>query len=505
MKAITLEEYQKTLENYSNMTKTNSKGIITYVTPEFCKLLGYTQEELIGQSHNIIRHPDTKEEEFQRMWKTILAKKTYSSTIKNLTKPGETLYLKTFIYPILDKNSEIEGFISTRFNITKQILQEQEEERKEKELLESNRRLTMAQKIAKLGYWTLHFKDNTLEWSEQIFDIFEIDQDKFGASYEAFLNLVHPDDKELVNQTFQKSVEEKTPYNIVHRLLMPDGRIKWVEENGETNYDEEGNPICTLGLVQDITKRYENELKIKEQEKTLQFKSKMETMGEMIEMVAHQWRQPLSIITTIASGMKLNLTYKDKIEKDKLIEHSEQICETAHHLSSTIDDFRYFFKNSSEKSFDLKQTVLKTVGFLNLDVDVQKNLVLSLESIEHFGLENQMIHVLMNILSNAKYQLEQDKRIKGVIKITLFEKEQQVYLEITDSGGGIPDDIIDNVFVNRFTTKDEGSGLGLSMSKDMIENSFNGQITASNVTFEYTDETYKGAKFLITFPLLNKQ
>jgi PAS domain S-box-containing protein len=113
--------------------------------------------------------------------------------------------------------------------------------------------LAEAQKTARLGSWELDKVSNRLGWSDEVYRIFEIDRDRFGASYEAFLEAVHPEDRKAVNDAYIKSVADRVPYRMVHRLVMPDGRIKWVEERCNTSYDDAGRPLRSMGTVQDIT------------------------------------------------------------------------------------------------------------------------------------------------------------------------------------------------------------------------------------------------------------
>lgn len=131
-------------------------------------------------------------------------------------------------------------------------------------LLQASENLKMAQQIAQIGSWRLHHGSNELIWSDEIYRIFEIDQNTFGASYEAFLNAIHPEDRERVNHTFTQAVENKQPYEIDHRLLMPDGRIKYVHERGQTTYDTLGNPNLSFGTVQDITSKVETDKSLKQ-------------------------------------------------------------------------------------------------------------------------------------------------------------------------------------------------------------------------------------------------
>jgi diguanylate cyclase (GGDEF)-like protein/PAS domain S-box-containing protein len=134
----------------------------------------------------------------------------------------------------------------------------------ENSLRTTKRDLNEAQHIAKIGSWTLDLVNKQLQWSDETYRIFEIEPDIFGSTYEAFINVIHPEDRERINQIYQDSVENKSPYQIVHRLLMSDGRVKWVEEHGETQYNSEGKPLRTVGTVQDITETHLVSTQLKE-------------------------------------------------------------------------------------------------------------------------------------------------------------------------------------------------------------------------------------------------
>jgi len=139
----------------------------------------------------------------------------------------------------------------------------------ERALEESQERHREAQRIAHIGHWSLDLLKNKLIWSNEVYRIFEIDSPKFSVSYEAFLNLIYPDDREFVNKAYTDSVKNRIPYNIVHRLLMKDGRIKYVNERCETFYDENGNPLRSIGTVQDVTKQKKAEELLKTHTKDL--------------------------------------------------------------------------------------------------------------------------------------------------------------------------------------------------------------------------------------------
>jgi PAS domain S-box-containing protein len=148
---------------------------------------------------------------------------------------------------------------------------ETEKKRQEtlKALRESQENLKKAQEIAKLGSWQLEIESDTLTWSDEVFHIFEIDPGKLQSTYEAFLNASHPDDRAMINKAYTDSLQNKIPYEIDHRLLMNDGRIKFVHESCSNYYDKNGKPIRSFGTVQDITERKLKEKVIQESEMRL--------------------------------------------------------------------------------------------------------------------------------------------------------------------------------------------------------------------------------------------
>ncbi|MBW2408123.1 MAG: sigma 54-interacting transcriptional regulator [Deltaproteobacteria bacterium] len=128
-----------------------------------------------------------------------------------------------------------------------------------KAIQRSEERLKEAERIAKIGHWELDLLSNTLYWSDEIYRIFDLDPQEFGANYEAFLDAVHPEDRKTVDKAFTDSIKKRTGYDIVHRLLLKNGTLKYVHEKCRTLYDENGKPLRSLGTVQDITHQKRDE------------------------------------------------------------------------------------------------------------------------------------------------------------------------------------------------------------------------------------------------------
>lgn len=141
------------------------------------------------------------------------------------------------------------------------------------QILAQNRKLSRAQATARLGSWDLDLLANQLNWSDEVFRIFEIDPTRFSASYEIFLAVVHPEDREVVNHAYKNSLITRKPYGLEHRLLMSDGRIKWVFEQCDTVFNEEGTPLHSTGTVQDISERKQVEQDLRLSQHTIDHSS----------------------------------------------------------------------------------------------------------------------------------------------------------------------------------------------------------------------------------------
>ena len=267
--------------------------------------------------------------------------------------------------------------------------------------------------------------------------------------------------------------------------------------------------------LDDFNQTLHNKVKIeiekqREKENLLIQQSKLAALGEMIGNIAHQWRQPLSLISTIASGIKVQVEFGLFNEKD-VIPDMDNIIKQTTYLSDTIDDFRNFIKNSNEKGEVLISNVIqKALSILNASI-VNNNIVIILstkEDINILGYENQLIQALINILNNAKDALKENVKNSENKLIFIETKNIQngLVLNIKDNAGGIPENVIGKIFEPYFTTKHKsiGTGIGLSITDQIITKHHNANITASNETYEYEGKTYTGACFTITFNTLKE-
>ncbi len=246
---------------------------------------------------------------------------------------------------------------------------------------------------------------------------------------------------------------------------------------------------------------------IKRKEELLIEQTKLAAMGEMIGNIAHQWRQPLNVISITASNAKIKKEL-GILEDNLLFESLKKIMDTTEHLSQTIDVFREFLNKDKEKNiFNLSDNINKSLAIIDtmLKKDfivVEKNLD---DEINLFNYSNELNQALINILNNARDALisNLNKKDKKIIIIRTSKNETSAYIEITDNAGGIKDTIIGKIFEPYFTTKHKyhGTGLGLYMTQKIIQMSMQGKIEVVNKNFIHNNLECKGASFKIELPL----
>ena len=228
--------------------------IIQQANPQMVKISGYTQDDLIGQSTRMLY---ANEELYKQVGREESSQLNDAGTFALDTivqkKDGTKIDVRLQSSPI-DKDDPSGGEIATITDLT-------ELKNIERVLQLSESRLNEAQKVARVGSWELDLSKNVLYWSDEIYRIFGLHSDHLEITFELFLDIVHPDDRESVQRAYADHLENKRPYDIEHRLLLKDGMIKHVHEKCQTEYDSDGNALRSLGTVQDITIR-----KIAEQE-----------------------------------------------------------------------------------------------------------------------------------------------------------------------------------------------------------------------------------------------
>ena len=234
-------------------------------------------------------------------------------------------------------------------------------------------------------------------------------------------------------------------------------------------------------------------------------KEKYALLGEMFENIIHQFKQPLNAISTEATGIKFQHEM-DMISNEAMYESLDNITERTKYLAQTIDDFRDFLKEDKEKIiFKLLSNILKIESIVKPILDskgIKLYKFFDDESTEINGFAREFSQVLINIINNAKDAILSKNLDEKIIKIDVTNTQNNIEINIHDNAQGIPEDIINNIFDDHFTTKEDdgGTGIGLTMSKKIIEEHFEGSLLASNTQFILNEKSYYGACFTIIIP-----
>ncbi len=324
-----------------------------------------------------------------------------------------------------------------------------------------------------------------------------------------------------ISKFFKKNFNVDNIESFESQRLTRDGRLLDVWLTVTTLVDGAGNPTAVATSARDITKRkyVEKTLKAKqneieelnsnlekrveeELEKSRQkdlvmiHQSRLAAMGEMIGLIAHQWRQPLNALHLLLFNIK-EFYKENRLDEKALDNFISTGVKLTSQMTSTIDDFRAFYRpNKKKELFSINDVIRDSVSLLDASFKyVNISVILSEESqLNAFGFPNEFSQVVLNILGNAKDAIL-DSGSHGKIKIDISRITSMGVIKISDNGGGIPDDILNVIFEPYFTTKEQGrgTGVGLYMSKMIIERHMDGHIDVKNVD--------GGAEFQVTVPI----
>ncbi len=332
------------------------------------------------------------------------------------------------------------------------------------------------------------FKDNSVVDCNKIaIELFN-KQMKYELINKSFNDLIHNKNRDILN--------EKEPFET--NLIREDGsEFNAIINIKDTSLNNQIFKIVTIVDIEDL-KRKEN---------LMAEQTKLAAMGEMLGNIAHQWRQPLNIISMSSSNLKLKNDIGE-LCSSTLSESLSLILRTTNHLSDTIDTFNDFLKTDKEKSFfNINENIKNSISlvdsfFKNFNIDIILDLE---EGIFINSLANEFSQAFINILNNAKDAIVLNLKDNeyGLIKIKTKKIDNFIEISILDNAKGIKKDILNKIFEPYFTTKHkyQGTGLGLYMTRKIINSSMGGEITVQNKKFVHNQKKYEGAEFKIKIPI----
>jgi PAS domain S-box-containing protein len=378
-----------------------------------------------------------------------------------------------------------------------------ERKRAQEVIQKSEERLREAQKVAQMGCWELDLTTNALIWSDEVYRIFNINPQEFTGTYKAFLDRIHPNDREFVNKAFAESVNNHTSYDIVHRFLLKDGTLKYVNERCKTFYDETGKPIRSVGTVQDITERVQSRKKIEEALEKAKQGERVKTL--FMANMSHEVRTPLNgilgFLELIEAQTRHLLDEEQQGFFDLIRNNGNRLMRT---VSEILDISQIEAGTYKGRMHDINLVPLVSMVVREYRMHArQKNLKLEyisdLETAIIYADEYGVFQAISNLLDNAIKYTE-----KGCVTLSLMKKAKHFILTIQDTGIGMSQEYLDRMFEvfsqesEGYTKKYQGIGLGMAIGKrhldmnnvDLTVESTKGAGTVFTLTFQEAEDTF---------------
>jgi len=470
-----------------------------WMSPKFWETFGYNyknKKHLVSEWKDIIFKEDF-ELAMQEVNKHLLdAKYPYDLIVRYKHKKGHTIWIRCRGIAIRDKNNKPIRMLGSHTNIT--IQKESENKYLEnacflKAILDSSLDGIMA------------FESIKNKKTNEILDF------RIKSVNQNACKIINLKEEELLNQ----KLKDVLPGNFISLNTLNGSSLfeiyKEVVETGisktmEFYFEYDGIKdwflnktvkfkdgfVCTFSVISDLKKtqfdlekRIQKEIsKRREQEEIINQQFKLASMGELINSIAHNWRQPLNNISLLVASLDVRLDINKKIDKFFIKSCIEKINPQIKYMSQTIDDFRDFFKKEENKTtFNLNKLIRKTLSLIspvlennNIRYEISCN-----NGIEIYSMSGQLQQAILNIVNNSKDELINKKTKNPYIYINIEEEQSLIRIDILDNAGGIDNSsLLTKIFNPYFTTKNEGTGIGLFMSKTIIEKNLKGKISASN-------------------------
>ncbi|WP_374655955.1 PAS domain S-box protein [Dongia sp.] len=445
-------------------------GHFIRVNPRFCEIAGYAAAELVGRSFAEITHPDDIAID-ARLGDELIAgtRGPYTLEKRYIRKSGEVVWVRITVTLSRTPDGAPHRLVGVIEDINHMMQTEQA-------LRASEMRLRQAQNIARLASYEIEHRTESRIWSDELFTILEIENTIANPTFEIFEQRVHPQDRALIQKTNAEAIANRMPYDLTHRLLMPDGRIKYVEVRGHTTYAEDGTPLRSIGTVQDVTSRKQTEIALRQAKESAESanRAKMDFLANM----SHELRTPLNAILGYAQLLE---TERAGPLEPKQREYLRDIMAGGRHLLELIQDILELAKIDAGR-IGLKIEPIDALAVIGDALPLIESMAAARAITLHVsrpaaGLPQMLAdrvrlrQVFLNLLSNAiKYN-----KLGGRVDVTCAETRPGfLRISVRDTGLGIKPERQAELFVpfsrlGAETLAIEGTGIGLSLTRKLVE------------------------------------
>lgn len=373
-----------------------------------------------------------------------------------------------------------------------------ERKRAEEKLRQSESYLAEAQKITHTGSWVWEAAGRgALHLSEEWYRIYGFDPEKGMPAWEKRLRRVHPDDQARWTEAIDKAISERSEYEIEFRILFPDGAVKHLHSVGHPVLDGSGDLAQFVGSTTDVTDRKRAEEALRQAHADLARISRITTMGELTASLAHEVNQPIAAAVTDANTC-LRWLNRDHPDMGEARQAASRVVKDATRAAEVISRIRQLFKKGTPQSewVDMNEVIREMLALVigdmsRLSISVRIELADDLPQIA--GDRVQLQQVLMNLMMNGIDAMKDSNGTRELLVNSQRADNQQITVTISDTGPGLPREHAEKIFNAFFTTKPHGTGMGLRISRSIVE-SHGGRLWASH-------NSPRGASFHVTLPI----
>jgi len=488
---------------------------ITYVNRAFCEMSGWSSEELLGLTPPFPFWPDNRRDELVEKMNQAL-KTAISDNMKIgiegaiLKKDGTLIQTRTFIAPLINEKGKQTGWVTSLIDIS-------EPKKIREELAASQERFTTVLESLDAAVSVVSLETDELLFANRFY------RENFGNDSKGHFQLAHQD-KEIdtlhnIAQDLQDYIRDGIPTSFLYQesesedIQLTDGSNKWFEVRRRFIPWVDGH-LAQLLIATDITSRKTADEQVRQQEERMQFTSRLTTMGEMASSLAHELNQPLSAISNYCMGVAKRLDgHLDPTVTKDILPALEKASEQAHRAGTIIQRIRGFVKRSEpqRKESRITEIINDAVGLVEIEAH-RHRLSIDSEIAEDLPVVNLdpvlILQVVVNLLKNAldsvreAYPLSSrwsapPVRIRTDLDTSIFPA--MLRIQVTDAGGGIPENVMERIFEPFYSTKSDGMGMGLNICRSIIE-SHHGRLWVTNV--QDSEQTkLAGCTFTILLPL----
>jgi PAS domain S-box-containing protein len=498
-------------------------GGCDYFSTQWTNYTGVAESDLLGWRWMETLHPDDREPTRQFWTESVAGRQPYDVEYRIRRRDGIYGWFKTRGTPIRDTDGRIVKWFGTCTDITdrkraEQALMDHELElsqardlleikvmERTKELRRSEAYLEEAQKLSKTGSWARVSATGEMKyWSEECFRVLGFEPQDGLPRFETFLQHVHPDDRRRVKETAERAGRERVDYEVDYRIVHPGGEVRDIHTVAHPVLSPSGDVVEFVGTVMDVTERRQAE---KERERLRQVQADLAhinratTMGELTASLAHEINQPIAAAVTDARTC-LRWLAREQPDIAEARESAARMVKAITRASDIISRLRKLFKKGAPQTsvVDVSEVIQEMVVLLHgeasrYSVSIQTEL--SADSPQVLADRVQLQQVLMNLMLNG-IEAMHDTKSGGQLTIRSLRGEGgQLVISVSDTGVGLPPEQAEQIFNSFFSTKTQGTGMGLSISRSIIE-SHGGRLWASS-------NSERGATFNFTLPTAEAQ